>query len=247
MGNLLEALHRLQTVELELGKLRQEEERKTRQIRSLERQIRRVDDQLAEASQERKSRRAEIDGLELDVKTREESINKHREELLRARTNKDYAAILTAINTEKADSAKIEKLALEKMAELERVQSQVEDHSAEKAKLDERLATVRAGLEEYLQSTAEQRQQLVTQREAAADGVPTTALATFTRVAEKHEGEAMAEVVRLHPNREEYACSGCNMTLTLECVYALRTRDEIQLCSACGRILYPGESENGSP
>jgi predicted nucleic acid-binding Zn-ribbon protein len=37
---------------------------------------------------------------------------------------------------------------------------------------------------------------------------------------------------------EEYNCAGCNMKVTLEIVSALSSRDDIQLCGSCGRILY---------
>jgi predicted nucleic acid-binding Zn-ribbon protein len=42
----------------------------------------------------------------------------------------------------------------------------------------------------------------------------------------------------MHPKRDEYLCSGCNMKVTLEVINALQTRDELQTCKVCGRILY---------
>ena len=63
-------------------------------------------------------------------------------------------------------------------------------------------------------------------------------LSTFQRACERHDGEAMAIVERVHPKRSEYVCSGCNMSVTLEIVNALQSRDEIQTCQICSRILY---------
>ncbi len=34
------------------------------------------------------------------------------------------------------------------------------------------------------------------------------------------------------------SCGGCNMKVALEIINALQSRDEIQTCSACGRLLY---------
>ena len=48
----------------------------------------------------------------------------------------------------------------------------------------------------------------------------------------------MAPVTKLHPKREEYACTGCNLNVTLEVVNVLHKGDELQLCSSCGRVLY---------
>ena len=243
MGDLLNALHHLQSIEIELSTLRQEQERRSKRIRAVQRQIDKLDTKLAALKSDKSARQAEADRLEHDIQARETTILKHREELLHTRTNKDYAAILTAINTEKADTSKVEQAALQTMGQLERVQEDVEACNQEREKQVERLAVAQGALDEYLGSTAEERRRLEQQRDEAAAAVPPTALSTFTRVARKHEGEAMAEVIRLHPKREEYACGGCHMTLTLERVYALRSRDEIQLCDACGRMLYVGSAE----
>ena len=48
----------------------------------------------------------------------------------------------------------------------------------------------------------------------------------------------MVPVHKLHPKREEYMCGGCNLKVTLEIVNSLQTRDEIQVCKVCGRILF---------
>jgi predicted nucleic acid-binding Zn-ribbon protein len=238
MGELIAALQRLQEIELELGRLRRQEERKAQKIRTAERQVRRIDDELAELRMNCERRRSELDQLDREVKAREASILKHREELLKARTNKDYAAILTAINTEKADSAKIEKAALEKLAEFERVQEEVNAHTQRQESAQQRTAAAQQALEKHREKTADERHELEEQRDAATADLPATILATFTRVASRHDGEALAEIMRLHPKREEYACGGCNMQVPLDCVNAARSMDEIRLCPTCGRILH---------
>ena len=48
----------------------------------------------------------------------------------------------------------------------------------------------------------------------------------------------MAALQRIHPRRDDYVCSGCNITVSLEVVNALHSRDEIQACKSCGRILF---------
>jgi len=238
MGEILDALHCLQEIELQLSDLRRAEERKGRQVRNAQREIRKLDDRIAGLRADQAARQAEANHFDGDVTRREESITRHRVALLEARTNKDYAAILTSINTEKADSAKIEKLALEKLAELERVQEAVEACLQQRVTAEQHLEKCEQALQEFLESTAEQRQTLEAQRDTAASGLPPSTMSIFARVAAKHDGEALAEVIRLHPRREEYACGGCHMTVTLDRVSVLRSRDEVQFCGACERILY---------
>ena len=49
---------------------------------------------------------------------------------------------------------------------------------------------------------------------------------------------AVTEIRKTHPKRDEFVCEGCNVKVTLEMVNSLQTRDEIQVCHSCGRILF---------
>jgi len=79
---------------------------------------------------------------------------------------------------------------------------------------------------------------LTTERSQIGAGIEPNAMVTFDRTAQRHEGEAMAPVVKLRAKGDEWACGGCNLKITLDMVNALATRDEVRLCGACGRILY---------
>ncbi|MBU0716626.1 MAG: hypothetical protein KJ749_00115, partial [Planctomycetes bacterium] len=163
---------------------------------------------------------------------------KHREALNKARTNKEYSAILAAMNLEKADAAKLESAILELMDEVQRLQKEVEGIEAEHGKFLEKVSGAEEVLRAFDEQHADQQTKLNAQREACSDDIAPATLSSFMRVAEHHDGEAMAAIAKLHPKREEYLCEGCNMKVTLEVVNALQTRDEIQPCNNCGRLLY---------
>jgi predicted nucleic acid-binding Zn-ribbon protein len=238
MGDMLDGLRRLQDIELQLNSLRQDEERHLRQVRSADRQIQQINNTIDALRADHEKRKRDAEQFSEAVKTRESAVLKHREALLQARTNKDYAAILTSINTEKADSAKLEQQALEKLSELDGIQAKIDEQVANRQAIEKRRETALERLESHRQQNADERNSLERQRQEAASGLPPTILSTFERIAEKHEGEALVELVRLHPKREEYACSGCNITVTLEHIMTLKSRDEVQFCGMCGRILY---------
>ena len=160
MGELIASLQRLQEIELELNRLRKGEDGKSRQMRAADRKIAKITDELHELERERNRYQVEADQLSEQVKSREESILKHRTELLKVRTNKDYSAILTAINTEKADTEKIERLALEKMGEVEKLQGRIDTLLAEQEGVEARHASAREALEQYRDETSDEREKL---------------------------------------------------------------------------------------
>jgi predicted nucleic acid-binding Zn-ribbon protein len=238
MGSLIEALRRLQDVELQLARLRGEEEAKARRIKSHTRQLRKIEDRIHEAEVNIHERQRQIDLATLDASTKEQAVAKHREALSKAKTNKEYAAILLALNTEKADSAKIESRVLELMERNQALTKSKEQLQEERTQILDRMGSIKRELEAYRGETRAERDRLEAKREACADSIPPSALSKFNRVAEHHDGEGMVPVARIHPKREEYACSGCNMTVTLEVVSSLKTGEELQSCKVCGRLLY---------
>ena len=237
MGQVVEALHRLQEVERQLAEIRRDREGKERRVAYQRRQVAKAEERLRQSQLIGRERQIRLDRLQLEIAAREEAITRHRQALNSAKTNKEYASILAAMNTEKADTAKIESEVLQLMEQVQTLNDERAVIEAERAKLMENVARAETAVEEFDKATREQLVALQSQREESASHIDPVTLSTFTRVAEHHDGEAMVPVVKLSPRRDEYICGGCNITVTLEIVNALQTRSDIQLCKTCGRIL----------
>ncbi len=238
MGDTLDELHRLQTVELKLAVARRTRQAKQHRVDVCRRRVTQTEQQLKEDQRTGRERQVRLDALALEVAAREESINKHRQALAKARTNKEYAAILTAMNTEKADNTKIENTMLEVMEEIQSFKDRTAKIEAEKAGQLEDVGAAEAALQTFDDETKQKNEELLSVRDECAAGIAPTTLATFHRAAQRHDAEAMASIQRVHPKRDGYVCSGCNMTVSLEVVNILQTHGEIQLCGACQRILF---------
>lgn len=239
MGTMIEALLGLQSVERQLthvkSRLRIRKNAVTAQERRIQ-QLRQDHDALhAKSTDLRKT----ADRLELDLRQRDQEVAKDRNALNTAKTNKEYATLLTHINTIKADNSKLEEQVLKILQEVDVIK-------AEAAKLQEQINAEEARLAEVTKTSKDEIDRLTTmlndlnaKREEAAQKVPQEALRTFERVASTYDGEAMA-IIEVHGKRPpfDYVCGGCFMALNAEHVNALRVRDEIRTCNNCGRILY---------
>ncbi len=238
MGSTLNELRRLQDVELQLASIRRNRDGKARRVEVQQARVRQLEARIAENRKAAQSQQMKIDELTLDVASREDSVDKHRQALNKAKTNKEYAAILTAMNTEKADSSKVESAVLQLMEEMNKIKS---DGAALEAEREKALADV-AGAEQVLQAydaqSKAENDRLTAERSQIGAAIEPSAMVIFDRTAQRHEGEAMAPVVKLRAKGDEWACGGCNLKITLDLVNALATRDEVRLCGACGRILY---------
>ncbi len=238
MGAVLDALHRLQEIELQLAEVHQRIEARVRAAAAQERRLKQISEEIDAKRKELLARQMEADRLNLEIKSNEEKIAKLRAALNAARTNKEYSAVLAQLNTDKANNAKVEERLLALLSELDEARKRL-------AEDEQRLAAERAKLADLSQAAADTKEQsadrlekLRAERAVAAAAVPSGALEMFERLARKNEGRALSLLIRINPRREEFACSSCNMSVTLEQVNAIITRDEPVLCHVCGQMLY---------
>jgi uncharacterized protein len=244
MGQMLDALLKLQSVETQLATVRSRLRARENTVKAEQRKIDALREQHDGLHQELLTRRASADELDLDLKQKEEEITKLRTSLNSARTNKEYSAVLTQINTFRADNAKVEELALQKMQEAEEVKAlseQLEAQIAEENRTLEEMVNNNAGEIERLSGMMTELQG---QRDDASAGVAPGVLGTFDRMVERYEGEAMA-VIDASGKKPPYTytCGGCFMSLNPEHVNALQVVDEIRTCDNCGRILHLDPAE----
>ena len=242
MGSLLSGLTKLQSVENRLRAAKAKLARCRRSVIVQENKIRTEQNTLDAKREEIQLTKVQSDRLEMELKVRDQEIAKFRAALNTAKTNKEYAALLTQLNTTKADNSKLEAQILELMKILEadegecsKIKAGIE---AEKEKLEQIRQESETSAEKYQQEVDE----IQAEWDQAAKEVPHDPLEIFRRVAETYDGEAVVEVEAQENGRTSvYSCSGCFMSITTESVNLLMTRDDIIRCPNCTRILVLGK------
>ena len=107
MGPVLNGLLKLQSVENRLRAAKAKLARCRRSVIIQENQVRSLQSALEAKKEETQLTKVQSDRLELELKTRDAEVAKLRGALNNAKTNKEYAAVLTQLNTTKADNSKI--------------------------------------------------------------------------------------------------------------------------------------------
>ena len=242
MGPVLNGLLKLQSVE---NRLRAEKAKLTRCRRNVviqENLIRSLQNALEAKKEELQLTRLQFDRLELELKTRDETIARLRASLNTARTNKEYAAVLTQLNTTKADSSKIESQSLELMKDVETDEVECKDIQRQIEEQKETLERTRKESEALSGKFEAEIDRIQVEWDEAARTIPRDVLEKFKRVAETYDGQAVAVVEQPEGRTGAYSCGGCFMGITTECVNLLMTKDEIIRCANCTRILVLSDS-----
>lgn len=238
MGVTLDAIRALQEIELQIYDIRRQLARKEKFVTIQSSKVAAARAALEAEQREHRKAQVEMGDFDLTLKSRSAGIEKMREQLNSVRTNKEYAAILSQLNTEKAEVARIESKGLEMMTALDARKATLTAHEKTCHDEEQRLTELKNQLTAAQQSFAQKLGELDAARKQASGPIAAEILMMFNRVAERYEGEAIARVGRSNPRRDEFICEGCNMSVTADRYNGLKTRDEIQTCSNCGRILY---------
>ncbi len=244
MGPVLSALIKLQSIENRLRAAKSKLSRCRRTVIFQENQLRTLQSGFEAKKEEIKMTRIQADRLELELKQRDEKIAKLRAHLNMAKTNKEYSAILTELNTSKADTSKIENQVLELMKNVEADEAACTELQSQIEQQKKQLEDVRRDAETKAVDFEAQVEQIQVEWDAAAKDVASEVLEVFNRVADTYDGEALAVAGKQNEKVDVYSCGGCFMGLPAEIVNRLMTKDEIIRCSNCTRILILSEEHD---
>ena len=237
MGPVLNGLVKLQSVENRLRIIKTKLTRCRRNVVIQENQIGALRNALEAKKEDIQLTRMHADRLELELKSRDEVVAKLRANLNSAKTNKEYAALLTQLNTSKADNSKLEGQVLELMNEIETQTSESKEIEQQTEEQKNKLDGVRKDSESMAVKYETEIEQIQKEWDSVAKDMPKDMLAIFSRVAETYDGEALSLVEGDEDHKGSYSCGGCYMSITAETVNLLMSKDDIIRCPNCTRIL----------
>lgn len=244
MGPVLNGLTKLQSVENRLRAGKAKLTRCRRNVVIQENQVRNLQNSLEAKKEEIQLTKIQYDRLELELKTRDEEITKLRASLNVARTNKEYAAVLTQLNTTKADNSKIETQLLDLLRDIEADEAECKEIQQQIDEQKEKLVKTRTESKTMAGKYQAEIDQIQSEWDQMAHTIPAEQLEIFKRVAETYDGQAVSRVEQSDDKKGAYSCGGCFMSITTECVNLLMTRDDISRCPNCTRILVLGDSQS---
>lgn len=238
MGALLASLLALQEIELQIVDIRRQLAAKQNSVHRQAERLKAAEEAYVTEREELRRAQIQMDELDVELKSRNAHVLKLRDNLNTVRTNKEYAAVLSQLNNEKADTARLETKAYELMTTVEAKKKAVAERQEAAQQEAQRLANLQGQLGQAQSSFKARLADLEARRAAACQALDPRTLELFDRVSERYDGEVLARVVQVHPRRQEFLCDGCNMSLAAERANALMTRDDIITCDNCGRILH---------
>ena len=238
MGPTIRSLLSLQEIESQLWSLRESLTAKKRSIAAQERKLQQMQGQVELKAEQLKHAQVSVASLELDLKTQESAIGKLRNALNTAKSNKEYSSILSQINSDKAENARLEEKVLALLSQIDQIRTECQQARQE----IEHGQAVLQDLQRVLEAEWSKNEQRLAELEAAkaelSSSIPPAVFQQFERVGQNYDGQAMAAVISIGRRQITYSCSGCHMGITMDTVDFLMSKDDIRQCPSCQRLLY---------
>ena len=174
---------------------------------------------------------SEASGIDARIETLRERMNN-------AKTSKEHSALLTEMNTLKADKTGIEERALASMQKLEELRKQVETTKEQKAEREQVRKVALKDRDERKAEIQQRLDELNAQRLKAVDEVPPEPLRIYTERLNSGAEDVMAPLQEEDRRNLEYSCGSCYTMLPIELVSILLKRGDLTKCPSCKVILY---------
>jgi predicted nucleic acid-binding Zn-ribbon protein len=237
--SLQDDLRKLFALDTQLRGMRTRLDNATGRVKRQQTKLDQLNRQLAELVDQHKHAMAKAITAEKTAKEGDEKVEHLREQMNNAKNNKEYEAMRDQIATLKLEKGKTEDEAIKQMEKSEQLAAQVAAAQAAAAEQAKAVALAENEVKESRAELGTRLDELTVERDNAAKIIPEKMLAEFNKIADIHDGEAMAPVVVESHKHREYSCGGCQLSLPVERVSSLmRVNDYLITCTNCGRILF---------
>lgn len=231
MREELELLWELQKIDLDLKAIEEDRNRFPKEIKKL--------DEKQKSEQERiHKEREKLESLEKERRQKEKHLIGEQDKIKRSegrmaevKTNKEYQALLTEIETFKEAVGRVEEEILLVMDEIEEVKKQLSKREKEITATLERVEAEKREIEEKMNRGEALWKEKLERKESLSKQVESNLFKLYNMLKEKRQGIGMVHV------RNE-TCQGCYVNVPPQMFIEVQKNNSLIRCPNCNRILY---------
>jgi predicted nucleic acid-binding Zn-ribbon protein len=227
----LELLWELQKIDLDLKAIEEDRDRYPKEMKKL--------DERQKLERERiHKEREKLESLEKERRQKEKHLIGEQEKIKRSegrmaevKTNKEYQALLTEIETFKEAMGRVEEEILLIMDEIEEVKKQLSKREKEIALILEKVEAEKREIQEKMGRGEILWKEKLERKESLSKQVESNLFKLYNMLREKRQGIGMVNV------RNE-TCQGCYVNVPPQMFIEVQKNNALIRCPNCNRILY---------
>jgi predicted nucleic acid-binding Zn-ribbon protein len=238
MKSDLEMLLKLQVIDYDLGELERSKDYLPDMMDNLRREIKETEELYQRADKELSEARVLQKNLELEVATKQEELKKLQGQMMSIKTNREYDALISQIDTVKEAINEKETEILELIEKVENLESSIDDYKKKAEETQKQNEKQLAILQEKMDSVGSKIDAKLDERNNIIVRVPRQTMSVYERVRKNRGGDVVVPV-------RKRACGACYKALPPHMIQEIKRGDRLITCDNCGRMLIwvDGESE----
>ncbi len=202
--------------------------------------------EIEELEQERQQAELERRAAETDSAAGKESIGHYQEQISRVTTQREYGALLSEIDTVRAQMREADERALLAMERQDQASALLGELRGAFESLDLQYQEALAAWDEQKPALRKRVEVLKGRIEVLRERLPAATLNLYGRLFERHGGSPLAVIRVIESARAPIRhCSFCNYRIRPQVVLQIQTRGALVPCDSCQRILYLDAGETG--
>lgn len=239
MKEQLDLLWELQKIDLELKNIKDSQE-------GYPKEIKRLDEKQKIEKEKIQKEKEKIELLEKDRRQKEgrlsleqEKIKKTESRMFEVKTNKEYQALLTEIETLKGTISKEEEEVLQLLEEIDELKKTVSKREKEIGALLSKIEGEKKALQEKMAHDQEVLKKQIERRESVTKQLESNLHKLYNTLKEKRKGVGVVRV-------KQETCQGCFVNVPPQMFIEVQKNNALIRCPNCNRILYwegNGETE----
>ncbi|MFC1613910.1 zinc ribbon domain-containing protein [Gemmatimonadota bacterium] len=228
---IIELLLKVQGIDQVMSELTTEHGAIPAQLEELDQNSRKLKNDVEERGEELKGIKLSIREAESKTVLLDETEQKYKQQLMTVKTNREYSALLTEIESVKRQKEELDENAIKSMERIEAVQTEIQGIKSELKEFQNQSKDKREELQGRLNELQEKMAVEKQKRENLAIRIDKSAIKLYERIMKSRKNLA---VVALRNG----SCGGCFAEVPLQRVADIRKGDQLLTCDYCGRILY---------
>lgn len=184
-----------------------------------------LEDQLKKIQVKRKD-------IEVDLKSKEDGMGKANAQLGEIKTNKEYTAKLSEIESLKADKSILEEKILLSYEDSDKLVAEIEKEKVKVAQEEKQYLAKKTEVDNEIKVIQDRIQVLDGQRKQIVPNLDRNIYPVYERLVNHREGVAIVPVI------QGSSCGGCFMNVPQQTINALKIGAGLTQCEFCTRILY---------
>ena len=227
----LELLWELQKIDLGLKGIKEEKDRYPKEMKKLD-ERQKIEKERIQKEKERiesleKTRRQKEGHLNLE----QEKIKKAQGRMSEVKTNKEYQAVLSEIDTIKEANSRIEEEILQVMDEIDELKKDLSKREKEAGITLEKIEAERKKLEEKMAYDDKIWNEQMERREVLSKQIESKLFKLYNTLKEKRHGVGVVDV-------KNETCQGCFVNVPPQMFIEVQKNNALIRCPNCNRILY---------